>query len=72
MTQAARWLKGREIGEGLPTPQVRPLIKCAKGVCDYDPLAGGMLHNQQYLEKFTYGIRGGCPYLKTIYLLNGD
>jgi hypothetical protein len=46
-------------------------VKCAKGVCTYN-FDGGILHNNLYLKKITYGMRGGCPYLKSIYLLDGD
>ena len=64
------WLKSREIEE-LPGRESRPLERCAKGVCTYN-FDGGILHNHLYLQKITYGIRNGCPYLKTIYLLDGD
>jgi len=64
------WLKSREIEE-LPGRESRPLTRCAKGVCTYN-FDGGILHNHLYLKKITYGVRNGCPYLKTIYLLDGD
>ena len=64
------WLKSREIEE-LPARESRPLVRCAKGICTYN-FDGGILHNHLYLKKITYGIRGGCPYLKTLYLLDGD
>ena len=67
---AEKWFKKQEI-EGMPGRNTRPLIKCAKGVCSYNS-EGGILHNNLYLTKVTYGIRGGCPYIKTIYLLDGD
>ncbi|HKP39265.1 MAG TPA: hypothetical protein VJT71_20575 [Pyrinomonadaceae bacterium] len=67
---AEKWFKTHEI-EGMPGRNIRPLLKCAKGVCSYNS-EGGILHNNLYLTKITYGIRGGCPYLKTIYLLDGD
>lgn len=68
--RAEQWLKSREI-EGMPGRNTRPLLNCAKGVCSYNS-EGGILHRNLYLTKITYGIRGGCPYLKTIYLLDGD
>ena len=68
--RAEQWLKSREI-EGLPGRNTRPLLKCAKGVCSYNS-EGGLLHNNLYLTKITYGIRRGCPYLKTIHILDGD
>lgn len=67
---AEQWLKSREI-EGMPGRNTRPLLKCARGVCSYNS-EGGILHNNLYLTKITYGVRNGCPYLKTIYLLDGD
>jgi hypothetical protein len=68
--RAEKWFKSREI-DGMPGRNTRPVIKCAKGVCSYNS-EGGILHNNLYLTKITYGIRGGCPYIKTIYLLDGD
>jgi hypothetical protein len=68
--RAEKWFKSQEI-EGMPGRNTRPLKKCAKGVCSYNS-EGGILHNNLYLTKVTYGIRGGCPYVKTIYLLDGD
>lgn len=68
--RAEKWFKSREI-DGMPGRNTRPVIKCAKGVCSYNS-EGGILHNNLYLTKITYGMRGGCPYIKTIYLLDGD
>jgi len=68
--RAEQWFKSREI-EDLPGRNIRPLLKCAKGVCSYNS-EGGILHRNLYLTKITYGIRNGCPYIKTIYLLDGD
>lgn len=67
---AEKWFKSQEI-EGMPGRNTRPLLKCAKGVCSYNS-EGGILHNNLYLTKITYGMRNGCPYIKTIYLLDGD
>lgn len=68
--RAERWFKSKEI-EGLPGRNAMPLVKCAKGVCTYN-FDGGILHNNLYLKKITYGMRGGCPHIKTIYLVDGD
>jgi hypothetical protein len=65
-----RWLKSRE-HEEMPARESRPLTRCRKGVCTYN-FDGGILHNHLYLKKITYGLRGGCSYIKTIYLLDGD
>jgi hypothetical protein len=67
---AERWLKSRE-HEEMPGRDTRPLMRCAKGVCTYN-FEGGIVHNTLYLKKISYGSRGGCPYIKTIYLLDGD
>ena len=68
--RAEKWFKSQEI-EGMPGRNTRPLLKCARGVCSYNS-EGGILHNNLYLTKITYGVRNGCPYIKTIYLLDGD
>src|SRR5438046_5263961 len=68
--RAERWLKSRE-HEEMPGRDTRPLARCAKGICTYN-FDGGIVHNTLYLKKITYGSRGGCPYIKTIYLLDGD
>jgi hypothetical protein len=65
-----RWLKSREREDG-PARQAMPLKRCRRGVCTYD-FDGGILHNNLYLQKVAYGYRGGLPYIKTIYLLDGD
>lgn len=70
LAKAEAWLKSREHDE-LPARESRPLKRCAKGVCTYN-FDGGILHNHLYLKKITYGTRSGCPYIKTIYLLDGD
>ena len=70
LARAERWLKSRE-HEEMPGRDTKPLARCAKGVCTYN-FDGGIVHNTLYLKKITYGSRGGCPYIKTIYLLDGD
>lgn len=70
LARAERWLKSREIEEW-PGRYSRPPEKCERGVCTYN-LDGGINHKSLYLQKITYGIRRGCPYVKTIYLLDGD
>jgi hypothetical protein len=70
LAQADRWLKSRE-HEEMPGRETRPLARCKKVVCSSN-FDGGILHNHLYLKKVTYGLRGGCPYIKMIYLLDGD
>ncbi len=65
-----RWLKSRE-HEEMPARSIMPFKSCARGVCSFD-FDGGILHNNLYLKKITYGASKGCPYLRTIYLLDGD
>lgn len=65
-----RWLKGREREDG-PARQAMPLKGCRRGLCTYD-FDGGILHNNLYLQKVAYGYRRGLPYVKTVYLLDGD
>lgn len=68
--QAEAWLKRGEHA-GFPGRATKPLVKCARGVCTYN-FDSGILHNTLFLKRITYGIRLGCPYIKTIYLLDGD
>ena len=70
LARAEAWLKNRE-HDAMPGRDTRPLASCAKGVCTYN-FDGGIVHNTLYLKKINYGTRGGCPYMKTIYLLDGD
>jgi hypothetical protein len=70
MARLERWLKSRET-DGMPGRNIRTEVRCAKGVCNYNS-EGGINHNNLYLTKITYGFRSGCPYIKTIYLLDGD
>jgi hypothetical protein len=70
LAKAEAWLKSREHDE-MPARESRPLVRCAKGVCTYN-FDGGILHNHLYLKKISYGTRSGCPYIKTMYLLDGD
>lgn len=71
LAQGEQWLRSREREEGAPFRQTRPLLRCTKGLCTYN-FDGGILHNQLYLRKISYGYRNGRPYIKTIFLLDGD
>lgn len=46
------------------------LRRCRRGVCAFEQ--EGMLHNNLYLQRITYGTRGGRPYVKAIHLIDGD
>ena len=67
--KAEQWLKSREI-EGGPARNSGRLLQCRAGVCTYEQ--AGMLHNNLYLQKITYGLKKGRPYVKTIYVIDGD
>lgn len=69
--QAEQWLRSRERDEGFPARQSKPLVRCRQGVCTYN-FDGGILHNNLYLQKISYDYRRGRPFIKTIYLLDGD
>lgn len=69
--QAERWLKSREREDGTPFREYRDLLYCKRGLCEYN-LDGGISHNHLYFKKATYGLSRGRPYIKTIYLLDGD
>lgn len=69
LLQAELWLKSRERAEG-PGRNIGPLQQCTKGVCTFE--LSGMLHNNIYLQRITYGVRQGKPYIKAIHLIDGD
>jgi hypothetical protein len=71
LEDAEEWLKNREREDGTPFREARDKRQCRRGVCTYD-LDGGISHNHLYLKKVFYGYRKGAPYIKTIYLLDGD
>src|SRR5262249_17387052 len=71
LAKADQWLKSRETSDGFPARETRPLKRCQRGVCSFD-FDGGINHNHLYLKKIAYGYSKGHPYIKTIYLLDGD
>ena len=68
LAQVDRWFKKRETAEG-PGRNIGRLKQCSKGVCTFEQ--EGMLHNNLYLKKITYGMRKGQPYIKAIYIDDG-
>jgi hypothetical protein len=68
LAQIDRWFKRRERADG-PGRNTGQLRQCRKGVCTFEQ--EGMLHNNLYLKKITYGIRKGQPYIKAIYIDDG-
>ena len=71
LEQGERWLKSREREDGTPFRETRSLEQCRKSLCTYN-LDGGISHNHLYLKKIIYSYRNRRPYIKTIYLLDGD
>jgi hypothetical protein len=57
--------------DGLPARESRSRLNCRKGFCNYN-FQAGILHNHLYLQKIAYGYRNSRPYIKTIYLLDGN
>lgn len=68
--QVEQWLRTKA-RNNFPVRESRPLIGCKQDSCTYD-FSAGILHNHLYLKKISYGDRNGRPYLKTIYLLDGN
>ena len=68
LAQVDRWFKRRETADG-PARNKGQLKQCRKGVCTFEQ--EGMLHNNLYLKKITYGMRKGQPYIKAIYIDDG-
>lgn len=71
LKRAEQWLDSREGEDGTPFRESRDLLSCRRGLCTFD-LDGGIGHNHLYLKKITYAYRNGRPYIKMIYLLDGD
>ena len=69
LARLERWLKGRERDDG-PARNSGALRRCRRGVCTFEQ--EGMLHNNLYLQRITYGMRRGRPYVKAIHLIDGD
>ena len=67
--EAEKWFTSRARDDG-PARNSGPLLRCRKGVCTYKQ--EGMLHNNLYLQKITYGIRKGRPYIKAVYVIDGN
>jgi hypothetical protein len=68
LAQVDRWFKKRETADG-PRRNIGQLKQCSRGVCTFEQ--EGMLHNNLYLKKITYGMRKGQPYIKAIYVDDG-
>jgi hypothetical protein len=69
LAQAERWFRSRERADG-PGRNIGPLRQCRKGVCTFEQT--GMLHNNLYLQRITYGMTKGRPYIKAIHIIDGD
>lgn len=71
LTEAEEWLRGRESEESPKFREVRPLVRCRRGVCTYD-FDGGILHNHLYIKSIRYSYVNHCPRIKMILLYDGD
>ncbi|MFT3745782.1 MAG: hypothetical protein QM785_16010 [Pyrinomonadaceae bacterium] len=67
MKSAGEWLfrSRRQIGVNAGNLQ-----RCSNGTCSFT--VNGMLHNNLYLKKVTYGYSNGKPVIKTVYFIDGD
>jgi hypothetical protein len=70
LAEAEKWLSSREVNPGQPNRNPSQVLTCRKGFCNY--FENGILHNNLYLRKIAYGYINGRPYIKTIFLLDGD
>ena len=66
---AEKWINRRGMEDG-PARNGGTLRRCRRGVCTFEQ--EGMLHNNLYLQRITYGMRRGRPYVKAIHLIDGD
>ena len=62
-----KWLGGANREAGRNGGALR---RCRRGVCTFEQ--EGMLHNNLYLQRITYGLRRGRPYIKAIHVIDGD
>ena len=69
LAQVNQWFQSRETADG-PGRNIGTLRQCRKGVCTFEQ--EGMLHNNLYLQKITYGTRKGKPYIKAVHIISGD
>ena len=69
LAQVDQWFKSRETADG-PGRNIGTFQQCSKGVCTFEQ--EGMLHNNLYLQKITYGMSKGKPYIKAIYIEDGN
>lgn len=67
LKDAGLWLMKRRKDANLNAGE---LESCKNSVCAY--VIEGLLHNNLYLKKITYGLTNGRPYLKSIHFLDGD
>lgn len=69
-TQFEKWLKSGAV-EGFPNRASYPVKSCQKGICTYK--MQGLLHNTLFLQKISYSYKkDGCPYIKSVFLIDGN
>jgi len=69
LERLGQWLTRREGADGAAM-NGGALRRCRRGVCTFEQ--EGMLHNNLYLQKITYGMRRGRAYVKAIHVIDGD
>lgn len=67
MKLAGDWLFRRRSEVGV---NAGDLTRCLNGTCTFQ--MNGLLHNNLYLKKLTYGFSNGKPFVKTVYFVDGD
>ena len=69
LTAVEKWLTKREIDE-LPGRIANELVICKKGVCSFK--IEGLSHSTIFLKKISYGYtKSKCPFIKSIYIVDG-
>ena len=67
---AENWFTKREIDE-LPGRNTFTFTGCKKGICNFK--SEGLLHNNLYFKQVTLGYtKEKCPYIKSIYIIDGN
>jgi hypothetical protein len=70
LTEFEAWLSQREHDDGLPDRHSDALQRCQGGLCHFEQT--GLLHNNLYLRSLAYVYLNGQPYLKRLYIVDGD
>ena len=66
---ADKWIDKRGPVKNYPRTAGPPIV-CKDGTCKFDSKC--CLHNQLFLDRFEYAFNDGKPYIKTIYMIDGN